>query len=349
MRPFEVEPSSWPARPTRCRPRATDFGLSTGNPAGLQVLLDHEPLLARERAVMRAGDLVLGELVQAHRQPLRETPVVHEHDCRPVRTHELEQRRVDGGPDRARGRLVAGGHLDPVGHDRLRELGRRAELAEVLHRHDDLEVEVLPRPRVDEPDRAVAADEAADLLERTLGRREPDPLGGVLEQSVEPLERDRQVGAALRPGDRMHLVDDHGLDRPQRLARLRGQHQEERLRRRDQDVGRLLQELAALLLRGVAGADADAQLRLQARKRPPQVALDVVVQRLQRRDVQEAEAGAGSRVEPIDPVEERGQRLAGAGGSLDQDVPAGGDRGPTNGLRGRRPGEGTLEPGPRLV
>ena len=29
MRPFETECSSWPARPTRCRPRATDFGLST--------------------------------------------------------------------------------------------------------------------------------------------------------------------------------------------------------------------------------------------------------------------------------------------------------------------------------
>ena len=29
IRPFETAPSSWPARPTRWRPRATDFGLST--------------------------------------------------------------------------------------------------------------------------------------------------------------------------------------------------------------------------------------------------------------------------------------------------------------------------------
>ena len=26
MRPFETSPSEWPARPTRCRPRVTDFG-----------------------------------------------------------------------------------------------------------------------------------------------------------------------------------------------------------------------------------------------------------------------------------------------------------------------------------
>ena len=29
MRPLETAPRSWPARPTRCRPRATDFGDST--------------------------------------------------------------------------------------------------------------------------------------------------------------------------------------------------------------------------------------------------------------------------------------------------------------------------------
>ena len=38
--------------------------------AGLQLLLDDEPLLARQRAVVRAGDRLLGELVQPQREPL---------------------------------------------------------------------------------------------------------------------------------------------------------------------------------------------------------------------------------------------------------------------------------------
>ena len=93
MRPFETSPTLWPARPIRCRPRGdrlrrldlqhevdgahVDAELERGGRdearqlAGLQLLLDHEPLLARQRAVVRAGDLLLGELVQPQREPLR--------------------------------------------------------------------------------------------------------------------------------------------------------------------------------------------------------------------------------------------------------------------------------------
>ena len=102
--------------------------------------------------------------------------------------------------------------------------------------------------------------------------------------------------AALRAGDGVHLVDDHGLDPAQRLARLRGQHQEERLRRRDQDVGRLLAAAPrALLRRRVARADADAELGLDPGERAAQVPLDVVVERLQRRDVEQAQARRRAR------------------------------------------------------
>ena len=43
----------------------------------------------------------------------------------------------------------------------------------------------------------------------------------------------------------------------------------------------------ALLLRGVAGAHRDLDVGLEARERAAQVALDVVVQGLERRDVDE--------------------------------------------------------------
>ena len=93
----------------------------------------------------------------------------------------------------------------------------------------------------------------------------PMRWAGCGEQLVEPLERQREVGAALGPGDGVHLVDDHGLDAAQRLAGLRGQHQEERLGRRDEDVGRRGREPAALVGRRVAGADADRDVGLGQR------------------------------------------------------------------------------------
>ena len=86
----------------------------------------------------------------------------------------------------------------------------------------------------------------------------------------------------------------------------------------------------------------------QPREGPAQVPLDVVVERLQRRDVEEPQALAGPCVEPVDAVEERGERLAGTGRRLDEDVAAARDRGPAGRLGGRRPLERTLEPLPRL-
>ena len=80
-------------------------------------------------------------------------------------------------------------------------------------------------------------------------------------------------------------------------------------------------------------------------ERAAQVALDVVVERLQRRDVEQAQTLARVRGQPVDPVEKGRQRLAGAGRRLDQDVLAGGDRGPALRLRRRRLAERVLEPG----
>ena len=227
-------------------------------------------------------------------------------------------------------------------------LGPRARLAHVLDRDDDAKVELLPRAGVDDPDRARPRHEASDFLDRALGRRQPDALHRLAHEPVKPLDREREVRPALRPGNRVDLVEDQRPGRPQHLAALRGEQQVERLRGRDQDVGRLAEHRRALLLRGVAGPHGDCQLRLEPGERSAQVPLDVVVQRLQGRDVQEAQPLPRCRVELVDPVEERRERLARAGRRLDQRVLARGDRGPAGLLGGHRRCERPLEPLPRL-
>ena len=83
------------------------------------------------------------------------------------------------------------------------------------------------------------------------------PLGRLLEQVVEALEADAEVGAALGAGDGVHLVDDHRVDAAQGLARLAGEHQEERLGRGDQDVRRRFLHRPAFGLGRVAGSQPD--------------------------------------------------------------------------------------------
>src|SRR5205085_8832646 len=131
-----------------------------GDAAGLQVFLDLGALLARERAVVGTRYLLFGGLVEAQRKALGEPAVVDEDDRRAVCADELDQRRVDRRPDRAR--LPA--FLAAV------DCG----LAHVVDGHDDLEVELLRDACVDELDRPATADELPDLLERALRRREGD-------------------------------------------------------------------------------------------------------------------------------------------------------------------------------
>jgi len=89
---------------------------------------------------------------------------------------------------------------------------------------------------------------------------------------------------------------DHRLHAAQCLARLAREDQVQALRRRDQDVGRILREPAARLGRGVAGARGDGDLRQRdplafggapdAGKGSAQVALHVIGERLERGDVE---------------------------------------------------------------
>src|SRR3954447_24470407 len=106
------------------------------------------------------------------------------------------------------------------------------------------------------------------------------------------------------------------------------------------------QHLRALLLRRVPGADGDTQLGPQTGERPAQVPLDVVVRRLERRDVEQPQSLARLGAEPVDSVQECCECLPGAGRRLDQGVLAARDRRPAALLRGCRAAERVLEPGP---
>ncbi len=286
----------------------------------LEELLDLDPLLARERPVVSPRDLALCELVQPQRKPLGQPAVVDENDRRAVALHQPQELRIDRRPDRI-----------PL-----------SRLAHVLDRNDHAQVELLGPAGVDQLDLPAARDEAPDLVERPLGRGKADALERLGGEPLQPLEAEREVGTALGPGDGVHLVHDHEADGAERLSRAGGQQEEEGLGGRDEDVRRVPEHRRALFRRGVPGANADRELRANARQGAAEVALDVVVERLERADVEHLDAFAGRRA--VEGPEERGERLPRAGRRLDQRVLSRRDRRPAAFLGRRRRVEGLLEP-----
>jgi len=270
---------------------------------------------------------------------------------------------VDRRPD-AHPRLGPGGRTPGL----LVERQRLAEPAHVLDRDDDRQLERLAGARIDDPDLAPRSDpaqEAGDRLEGSLGRRQADPLEGRLigrAESLKPFEAEREMGAPLRAGDRVDLVDDHVLDVPQALARLARQEQVKGLGRGDQDVRRAASVGPALLGARVAGPQPDRDRRdgLTATggrerdpgQRRPEVPLDVVGQGLERRDVEDpdvtgvlARRGRGRVAhEPIEAPQERGEGLAAPGRGVDQGVVTGRDGRPALDLGASRFGERRAEP-----
>ena len=168
--------------------------------------------------------------------------------------------------------------------------------------------------------------------------------GWVLAQALEALEREREVDAALRAGDRVDLVDDHRANAAEHAAAAHArEHDVQRLGRRDENVRRLAQHARARRRRRVARANGDANLgkRLARRgealaqlgERLLEVALDVVVQRLERRDVEDVNRVRQRLTQSVDDElvqlpEKRRERLAGAGGREDERVRPARDRGP---------------------
>ena len=205
-----------------------------------------------------------------------------------------------------------------------------------------------------------AAEEPRDFVERALRCGEADPLRRSLAVRLEPLERQREMRAALGRHQGVDFVDDDGVDRPQRLARVRRQQEIERFGRRDEDIRRIALESRALRLRRVAGADGNHRREVGVApplgdlgdpgERGAEVPLDVDGERLERRHVQHAAAsacGRGREHQTIEAPQKCGQRLPAAGRGEDQRRFAAGDRGPAERLRPSRLLEGAAEPAAR--
>ena len=208
--------------------------------------------------------------------------------------------------------------------------------------------------------RRVTGQECGNGFDRRLRRREADPLERRCRHLFEPLEGQGEMRAAAGVDDRVNLVDDDGLDGPEHgAAAFAGQQQEQRFRRRDEDVRRLPQHGCALALRRVAGADRDGDARrreagalgvardVAARHR--EVLVNVRAERLERRHVHHADLVRQGRAKAfaeqvIERREEGGERLAGSGRRRDERVAAGPNRLPALCLGLRRCPERILEP-----
>ena len=323
-------------------------GHQGGELAGLEAALALQPLLLGQAAVVGRHPLRPQPLGEMAGDPLGHPPGVGEDQRRPVLADQIGQPVVDLRPDLHRHHRFerrGGWHLDP-----------------------QIEPPAVPGVHDHAPGGAVrlhvggADQEAGDLLDRALGGREADAVQIPPDQRLQPLQRQRQVGAALVVRHGVDLVHDHRADVLQHPPPpLAGEQDEQRLRGGDQDVRRPLDHRRPHGRRGIPrahlGADLDVrqphrrQLAADPRQRLLQVLLDVVRQRLEWRDVdhrrlvRQSVSDQGPAHQIVDRREERRQRLARAGRGGDQRMAAGLDLRPGARLRLGRRAEALREPG----
>ena len=187
---------------------------------------------------------------------------------------------------------------------------------------------------------AQAADEPGHRLQRPHRRRQGDALE-LPAQRHEPLDRGDRVHPPLVADHGVHLVENDGGDVSEQADPApRAQQQVEALRGGDQDLGGPAQHGAPLRLRGVAAAGLHPDLGegsrgrgeclAQLAQRAQEVAADVVVERLERRHVEDAGGPCLPLAahQAVECPQEGGQGLAASGGSRDQEMLARGDARP---------------------
>ena len=320
---------------------------------GLERRLDLRTPLQRQAAVVGEHQFLSGQLVEPLHQPLAQAAAVDEDDGRAVRADLRQQFGLDHRPHaplRRRSALTF-----PRFAGRLKRRGHRR--CHVRHRHADGEIQQRRRAGVDHLDFPLTGEETRRLRRGSHGGRQADALRLGCGQLAQPLQRQREVHAALAAGQHVQLVDDDGVHAGEGRTRLRTEQQEQRFRGGHQYLRRLARLARALALRRVAGAHRDTDrtdrrlqtlgAALHARQRAAQVALYVVDQRLQRRHVQHPYAtllGEAAPRHAVQRVQEGRQRLAAAGCRNQQCMAAGGDRLPAASLDLGGYTEGFAEP-----
>ena len=248
-----------------------------GERAGFEPLFGIEPDLARQRTVVRGGAALAESLREPVGDALGQPSRVDEHDGGAVALDVGGDAVEHLGPVLVRGdgADVLIGHLDGKRH-----------LALVAHVHDRAIGSAVPFSsfRADE--------QAGNFLDRLLRGAQADALEPRIAKGVEPLQRERQVRAALVPRHGVNLVHDDGARALQHFSAALGRQEDvERLGRGDEDVGAFFEHEPALARRRVARAHRHADFRqlhaLFLRERADlaqgflQVFLDVVAERLQ--------------------------------------------------------------------
>ena len=283
---------------------------------------------------MCAGNRLAGKIVERAGQPFGHLTAVDEKNGRVAFTNNLQQARMNRIPDGDAARHLRGGpggnllHDVEVRHVLHRHLNAQAQLLgragvddgdgpvarllrlrQVRLGFQRIKIGFVPRLRGDYGGGLACfhlcpAEKARHFFQRALRGREANALDGLAvaaaHQRFKPLQRERHMRAALGGHQRVNLINDDGIDRTQSFSRARSQHQVERLRCGDENVGWVAQKTCTLTLRRVAGAHGDGGLMERdallarevgnARKRRAQIALHVYSQRLQRRDVHDTRA-----------------------------------------------------------
>ena len=152
------------------------------------------------------------DLVEPGSQALGLTSGVGEDQRRAMLGDQVDDAFLDVWPDR-------GSPLGAVGRTVLvcRHFAQRGHVG---YGDDHLEVPLLGRRRLDDGDRSATCEEACDLIDRPHGGREADPLSRLVQQGIQPFQTQCQVRAALRAGDCVDLIQDHGLDTREGLTCL---------------------------------------------------------------------------------------------------------------------------------